>query len=337
MLKRRTILEAFAGAAAMAAVGAGLWWWVAPATVFAVHPARGTAVEAVYASGTVEPSVMTVIAPRIGARLTTLEADEGDTVSAGQVLARLESADVRSSLAQLRAQAELARRDYARAAQLVQGGNIARAVYDKAKAAWEAARAAVEAAQAQAGYMQLIAPGPGRVIRRDGEIGEFIAVNQPVFWLWSRSPLRVTAEVDEEDVSSVLPGQEVLLRADAFAGRVFTGTVTSVTPKGDPVARSYRVRIALPEGSPFQIGMTAEANIVTRRNAHALLIPSAALDGNVVWVIEAGRLRRRMASLGARGDEKTEIRAGLTEKDLVVSPASTTFREGMRVRAGIAP
>ena len=41
-------------------------------------------------------------------------------------------------------------------------------------------------------------------------------------------------------------GQKVLIRADAFPGRIFEGAVTEVTPKGDPVGRSYRVRIGLP-------------------------------------------------------------------------------------------
>lgn len=332
MRKRRTIVWALAAVLAMAGAGWGLWWCFAPISIAVIHPARGVAVDAVYASGTVEPAIMTVIAPRIGARLTELAADEGDEVAAGQVLGRLESADIRGSLAQLDAQAAFALQDYRRDARLVQGGIIARAVFDKAKSAWQAANAAVAAARAQAGYMVLTAPSAGRVIRRDGEVGEFIAVNQPVFWLWTHSPLRISAEVDEEDVSSIAPGQSVLIRADAFPGRVFNGTVTSITPKGDPVARSYRVRIALPSGSPFQIGMTAETNIIVRSDPHALLIPSAALDGTAVWLVRDGRLVRQPIVAGARGADRTEVRSGLSEGDLVARAADPSFAEGQNVR-----
>ena len=54
----------------------------------------------------------------------------------------------------------------------------------------------------------------------------------------------------------------MLIRADAFAGKVFHGRVQSITPMGDAVARSYRVRIELAEDTPLLIGMTAETNII---------------------------------------------------------------------------
>jgi multidrug efflux pump subunit AcrA (membrane-fusion protein) len=84
--------------------------------------------------------------------------------------------------------------------------------------------------------------------------------------------------VDEEDIAQVRPGQEVLIRADALAGQTFRGQVLAVTPKGDPVARSYRVRISLPADTPLMIGMTTETNIVLRRSDNALLVSVGAVQ-----------------------------------------------------------
>src|SRR5690606_24661917 len=148
----------------------------------------------------------------------------------------------------------------------------------KTRSEWEAARAASEKAAAAVSFMKLIAPEAGRIIRRDGESGQLIPANQPVFWLSCCAPLRVSAEVDEEDIARVQPGQKVLIRADAFPGKTYEGKVQSITPKGDPVTRTYRVRIALVEETPLLIGMTAETNIILRENEHALLIPASALD-----------------------------------------------------------
>jgi len=142
---------------------------------------------------------------------------------------------------------------------------VARTAYDRAKADWEKARAAAAQAAALAGYLQLVAPADGTIIRRDGEIGQMIGANQTVFWLSCCAPLRISAEVDEEDIAQVRPGQEVLIRSDAYPGRLFHGKVQAVTPKGDPVARSYRVRISLTADTPLMIGMTTETNIVLRR------------------------------------------------------------------------
>ena len=115
-----------------ACVGAG-YWLLSPPTVFVTSPRLGPAVQAVYATGTVEPVVMLPVAPRIGARIVQLVVDEGAVVKAGQVLARLESEDIRNNVAQLVAQEDFAHRDFLRDAALVKGGIIARQTYDKAE------------------------------------------------------------------------------------------------------------------------------------------------------------------------------------------------------------
>ncbi len=324
-----------AGVIAAAVAGFAVWLAVKLPTVAAVHPTRGPAVEAVYATGTVEPTVMTPIAPRIGARISRLAAVEGDDVAKGQVLAHLENRDVQGNLDQLVAQETLARQDYQRYAKLVKGGIIAEATYDKAKSVYEAAHAAVEAAKAQAGYLTLTSPGDCRVIKRDGEVGEFIPVNQPVYWLSCNAKLRISSEVDEEDINLVKTGQDVLIRADAVPGKVFDGHVLEITPKGDPVARSYRVRVSVPQGAPLRIGMTAETNIVVHRNENALLVPASAYADGKVWLVRAGRLHHADVSAGAKGADKVEIREGLGEHDIVATDPTDSFKEGERVNAKV--
>ena len=96
---------------AIAAVAAAALYFFWPTSLDAVRPRIGPAVTAVYASGTVEASVMLPVAPRVGARLVALETDEQSIVRKGQVLGRLESADVASNIAQLKAQADFMQRD----------------------------------------------------------------------------------------------------------------------------------------------------------------------------------------------------------------------------------
>jgi len=177
------------------------------------------------------------------------------------------------------------------------------------------------------------------ILRGEGEVGQMISVNQPVFWLSCCAPLRVSAEVDEEDIAQVKPGLDVVMRADAFPGRVFRGRVQAVTPKGDPVARSYRVRVEFTEGeNPLRIGMTAEVNIILAERKDALLLPTRAVgkDGKI-WLVRGGKLEEKKVSLGARGPEKTEITEGLSPEDPVVLKPKDDFSPGMRVRAGLKP
>lgn len=304
----------------------------APPTLRVVQPVRGPAVQAVYATGTVEATVMVPISARTTARLLKLEADEGSLVRQGQVLAQLEDADLRRSIDEAAAEERYARAEYERQAALVARAVVSRTSYDRAQADWIKAKAASDRATVQADFLKLVAPADGRIIRRDGEIGQLIGANQTVFWMSCCAPLRVSAEVDEEDIAQVKPALPVLLRADAFPGQVFNGSVQSITPKGDPVARSYRVRIALPEDTPLMIGMTAETNIILRRDEHALLLPAAAVVQDTVWVVENDRLAKRKVTIGARTPNAVEIRTGVSDGDWIVASPGANLLAGEAVR-----
>jgi ATP-binding cassette subfamily F protein uup len=317
------------------AAGAGAWlaWqrWQPP-LLATTQATRGPAIDAVYATGTVEPSLEIRIAPRVAARIVELNADEGDVVRKGQLLARLEDADLRSSVAELEsrlryAEAQLKRANDLQRSQLVSQDTVERAATD-----FETAQASLRRAREQLAFMRIAAPTSGRIIRREGEIGEFIPVNQTIFYLAGPAPLRISADVDEEDQPRVVVGQRVLIRTDAFPTTVFEGRVTEITPRGDPVSRAYRVRIAIPEASPLQIGMTAETNIVIAERSQSLLVPTRAVRGNLVWVVEGNRARRRELEIGVRGPERIEVLAGLEPSDRIVEDPPAELEDGALIR-----
>jgi RND family efflux transporter MFP subunit len=192
--------------------------------------------------------------------------------------------------------------------------------------------AAVKRARSQRDFMALTAPEVGLIIKRDGERGQFIPAGQAVFFLSCCAPLRVTAEVDEEDIARVKAGQKVVLRADALPGEVLDGRVSEITPKGDPVARSYRVRIELAEPDRFQVGMTVDANLIVAERADALLVPATAVQAGTVWVVEANRVRRQAVRVGVTGSGRTEILGGLAADASLVDSPPADLKEGGRVR-----
>lgn len=294
-----------------------------------IHPVRGPVVQGVYATGTVEPTIMLPLGPRATGRLVELLADEGANVEKGAVLARLEDDNLRETLNELQARADLAQKSYGRKAVLVGSGAVAKEEVDQALADRDAAQAAVARAQAELDFLKLIAPESGIIIRRDGEIGEVIPSGNAVFWLARKNDLRIEAEVDEEDIMLVKPEQKVVIQADAFPDEIFNGTVTSITPKGDPVARSYRVRISIEEASRLMIGMTAETNIVIREEKNALLIPaSAVLNNNKVFVIRDNKATEIEIETGAKTTDIIEARRGLKDDDIVILDAAQEIKPG---------
>jgi len=321
------------GALLLLAAAAALFWRQAgPLPVRVVTPQRGQAVDAIYATGTVEPTVMLPLAPRVGGRLAARAVDEGDKVRKGQLLARLDDADLSGTVDEQQARVAYARSQHARIATLAARGFVTAGEADRAQAELKAAEAALRRARAQRGYMALVAPADGIIIRRDGEVGQYISPGQAVFVLACCAPLRVTAEIDEEDINRVQRGQPVLLKADALPGQVFDGTVSEVTPKGDPVARSYRVRIALPAPGALQTGMTVDANLVVERRDNALLLPASAVRDNLVWLVQGQRLRQRRIVTGIRGAQRVEVRQGLDGSEQVVAQPDAALSEGRWAR-----
>jgi RND family efflux transporter MFP subunit len=332
-MKPQGIIWTLIALIALAGGGWAAWWRFGPVAVETVRPTRGPAVRAVYATGTVEPTVMLPIAPRSAGRLMELNADEGARVREGEALARLEDADLKKSVDELEARALFARAQLDRAQTLLDRGLGTVLERDRARSEWRAADAAAARARALRGFMTLTAPADGQILQRDGEIGQVIPANQPVFYFSGDAPLRIEAEVDEEDILLVQTGQRALIRAPALPDRVLDGRVAEITPKGNSVTRGYRVRIEFAGESPLRIGMTAEVNIVVAERPNALLTPATAVREGHVWIVRDGRLHRQAVQTGFSGETRMEIVAGLDDNDLLVVRPTTGLTEGRWARA----
>jgi len=329
-MKTKIILFLLALAAAFA-----LFWIFNPAKgtdVETAAPVTAAAVQAVYATGTVQPTLMIPISPKIGARLMTLEVDEGARVEQNQTLAQLEDADIQQSLSELQARYDLAQKDLTRAQKLAKTGALSKESLDTAQANFAAAEAGVERTKAELGYLKLFAPEAGTIIRRDGEIGELITAGTPVFWMTGGTAMRIETEVDEEDIGLVQPQQKVVIQADAFPNQTFEGEVQSITPKGDPVARSYRVRVSLGEDSPLMIGMTAETNIITQVKDAALMIPVGAVKEGEVLKLQDGKAVRQKVTTGIKTPDAIEILDGVAEGEDIVAKYDSTLLEKDHLR-----
>lgn len=312
---------------------AGAWVWRAlPPSVAVAAATTGPAIQAVYATGNVEPVHWAKVGPALRARITAVLVEEGARVEAGQPMAQLDDREARHRVEEAEARASFAQEDLTRVRALVARDVASRATLDRAEAEARAVRAVAEAAQRRLDDYIVRAPSAGLVLRRDAEVGEVVDTPAALFWIGEPRPLRVSAEVDEEDIAQIREGQRALLRADAFAGQVLNATVTQITPKGDATRKAYRVRLALPEATPLMIGMTVEANIILREASNAVLIPPAALRGDDVFVVEGEVARRRRVSLGVQGPRAVEIRAGLAAGELVVLNPPQGLKDGQALR-----
>ncbi len=302
-------------------------------TAVAVAPAGlGKAVEAVYATGTVEPETWARIGPVTTGRIAEILAREGEAVRAGQPLARLDDREAVARVAELEARAAYWREEVERSRVLAARGIRSREAEDKAASEYNAAVAAIKAARQRRLDLMVTSPIDGVVLRRDGEVGEVVDTNDALFWVGEPRPLRITADVDEEDIALVRPGQQVLIKADAFPDRVLAAAVDRVTPKGDPVNKTFRVRVRLPDDTPLMIGMTTEVNVITAEKDSALLVPATAVTDGRLFVMEDGMARLRPVRIGIRGRDRIEIVEGLSTGEMVVASPPAGLGDGDRIR-----
>lgn len=315
--------------------GSGLAAWLlfaSPPAVRTVAASRGEAVQAIYATGTVEPVIWAKVSPTTAGRLVAIKVRDGATVKQGEVLAQIDDRELQGTIAELEARLKYWREELARRTSLSDRGIGSRAETERAQSEFLAAEGQLAAARQRLSNLALTAPMDGVVLRQDGEIGEVVDKQQVLFWVGQPQPLRVTADVDEEDIPKVRPGQRALIKADAFPGRVLEGVVAEITPKGDPLNKVYRVRIALPDDTPLLIGMTVEINVVVQKVADALLIPALAVSDGGVFIVEQGKARWRKVAVGIAGRSAVQVLDGLKQGDNVIVDPPAGLVDGARVR-----
>jgi len=317
----------------IALVGAAVFaYYKAALTVVVATPSRGPAVAAVYATGTVEPVRWAKVGPKSTGRIVEILAHEGDRVARNALLARLNDDEASAKVDQLAAQERLLRNEVKRLTPLLPKGYVGKQAYDRAVSERRQAEAALDAARHVLDDLRMVSPMDGVVLRQDGEVGETVTSSQTLFWVGEPTPLRVTAEVDEEDIPRVRLGQRVLIKADAFPDQVLEGLVNEITPKGDPINKSYRVRVGLPTGTPLRIGMTAEINVIVREQSNALLAPAGALVDGALWVARDGKAHRVAVKTGVADENKVEILEGLSGDEQVILSPPQDLKEGRTLR-----
>ncbi len=259
--------------------------------------------------------------------------------------ARVAETDARTRLDRTRT---LARQDAVTTAEL----DAATAAHDRAVAEVEAAAsrlAAVDeslaeargtagvlhgAAASRAADADVRSPIDGIVVRRHVEAGEFVTEGQPLFRVGDLGHLVLDLLVDEADVGALRVGQPTTATFDAFPRRAFAGRVSEIAPDADRESRTYRVEVRLdkvPEG--LRPGMTAEATIEVGEARGVVLVPSAALTGDRLWVVEDGRASRRRVDVGIRELTWVEVRAGVEAGALVIIGGPAPEEDGARVSA----
>ena len=303
-------------AAAMAA-GFALSHWLgqgsAPSIGYVTQNAtRGHLTVTVTATGTLQPVNQVDVGSEISGTIRTVLVDFNDRVTKGQVLATLDTDQLRARVNQAHAARELARAQVQQAAatiietrntlsrisELEKVGMAPREALDAAQAAYaravadqarsaaqvEQAQAALDAEQTTLDKATLRSPIDGIVLNRIVEPGQTVAASfqTPVLFTLAENltQMQLHVDVDEADVGQVREGQGALFTVDAYGNRRFPATISEVHFASQTVdgVVTYETVLGVDNSELLlRPGMTATADIIVREIDDALLVPNAAL------------------------------------------------------------
>lgn len=320
-----------------------------PRVVLAVRADAATsAAETIYA-GEVRARHESALAFRVGGKLAAREVEVGDRVRKGQVLARLDSDDLRlqAQAAQARltaAEAELARSrgDRDRYAALAVQKWVSRSALAAQTAAHAAAdgqarsaRADFDVARNQARYAQLHAPAAGVISSREVEAGQVVSPGQVVFTLAADGPREIAIALPESAIGAFTVGQPAQVELWSAPGRRLAGRIRELAPAADPRSRTYAARVTLPDTQAGAVALGQSARVHFEHAGQGLRVPSTAVragtDGKpVVWVVDPRTRAARPVPIriGQYGQDSVPVLAGLAPDALVVAAGAHLLREG---------
>jgi len=206
----------------------------------------------------------------------------------------------------------------------------------------EEARANMTSAEAALGYTRITAPFAGRVIERRVDPGSQAAPGMPLLVVEDDGALRVESMVDESRASMLSIGATAHVDVES-AGQVGAGRVIEIVPALDPVSRAFLVKLELPAapGTPavatsLRPGMFARVRFPIGVEER-LTVPVTALrpEGELdrLFVLEGGRARLRLVTLGQRQSDSVEVLAGLDPGEVVVSAPPVALLDGAPAKA----
>lgn len=299
---------------------------------------RGTIARSVTVSGVIEPIRIVGVNSQLSGALLSIHAEEGDRVTAGQPLARLDDREIRAQLAAAEAAFEVADAAYQRASQLRDRKVITLPEYERERTARAAAKSQLDQLRTRAGYAVVEAPTGGVVTEKRVEAGDVVGNQTRLFTIADVSTLVVRVGVSELDVVELATGDRVTIALDAYPGRDFGGQVRRIFPSADPGTRLVPVEVELDSRDPDVARPGFLARVTFALNAHegVLLVPAGAVVTGAgspsVFALDDGRAIRRSVTLGLTSEGRVEVVSGLEEGERVVTAGATALRDGMEVR-----
>ncbi len=304
--------------------------------------ARAEISQTLAVSGTIAalPNQDVRVSALVQGRITAMMVAEGDHVSQGQALAKIDdhsyldlARQAEASVEQARANFENARLNHTRNENLFQRGIAARKELEDARtqesvsaAALSQAEASLAIARLQVGRTEVRSPLSGTVVKRFTSVGEQVdgTSGQPLFEVANLREAELYGNVPAVYLGRIHVGQELAISTEAFPGRKFAGRVVAISPAVDPSTNVGLVRIRIPNGAGLlRLGMFLSAQVPLETHPNALTLPASAIYRDPqgqprVYRVSGDTAEAVAVKLAIEAQDRVEVLSGVKEGETVI-------------------
>ncbi|HUR90592.1 MAG TPA: efflux RND transporter periplasmic adaptor subunit [Ramlibacter sp.] len=288
---------------------------------------------------------------RVAGKIVRRQAEVGQRVKPGDVLAQLDPRDYQLAADSARAQVnaaltnrDLAAADFRRYQALREQNFISGAELERRETTLKAAQAQLEQAQAQsasqgnqAAYTHLVADVPGVITAIEAEPGQVVPAGQPVVRIAQDGPRDVVFSVPEDKVAAMKGGSDVAVRSWSD-NKQLKGKVREVAAMADPATRTYPIKVAVDDAS-LALGATVYVapQSLSMAGAQVIKLPTSALrkegNGTAVWVLDKQTmtLRSQPVQIATADGNEAVIASGLKPGMVVVAAGVHVLSPGQKV------
>lgn len=303
-------------------------------------------------SGSLTPLVQATVKSRVSGDVLEMLVREGQKVTKGEVLARIDIRNLgaqfdsqRASLDKARADLALAKTNRDTSAAMLKEKFISQNAFDSAQSGYDAAAASVKVAEAQARLAQIglddavvRAPISGIVSQRMVQPGEKVSPDSPLLAIVDLSQLELEAPAPASEIPAVKIGQAGSFKVGGYGERVFTAKVERINPSTDAGTRSIKLYLSVDNADgALRGGMFAQGELVLDQSAPSPTVPTSAIrsDSGVSYVlaVEQDKLVRHTVTLGLKTDDNSfvEIRDGVSIGSQVLAAKIDALHDGSTV------
>ena len=261
----------------------------------------------------------------------------GDKVRAGQVLAVLDSEMSNITLNNARLQYDNAYTNYENGKQLFELGAVSQNELNQLKMAFENASNQMRQAQMSVDYATVTAPISGTVTMSNANVGSYATASAPMFEIANVSTLEISTGINEQNVSKIAIGQEVLLRINSVSNQWMSGTITEISKVMNTQTKNYPVTVAMDNKDDALVaGMYAEIEVAVGHADGVLVIPVDAIVYKeaqpVVFIVqEDGTVKESHVTLGMNDGDYYVVESGIALGDQIVIKGNGDLVNGSAV------